>query len=57
MHHDHPMPDPFLLILGIIAILCVVLYPLRLWRLKHHRYGNEADVDEELPSPSSDRYH
>jgi len=49
------MPDPFLLILGVIAILCVVLYPLRLWRLRNHRYGNEADTDEEVPPPPPER--
>jgi hypothetical protein len=43
------MPDPFLLILGVIAILCVVLYPLRMWRLKHRRYGNEADAPDDRP--------
>jgi hypothetical protein len=40
------MPDPFLLILGFIAILCIVLFPIRLWRLKHRRYGNEGEGDE-----------
>jgi hypothetical protein len=37
------MPDPFLLILGVIAVACVLLYPIRIWRKRHHRYGNDAD--------------
>jgi hypothetical protein len=40
------MPDPFLLILGVIAVVCVVLYPLRIWRKNHHRYGNDPDSDD-----------
>ncbi len=37
------MPDPFLLILGVIAIACVALYPIRRWRQRHHRYGPEDE--------------
>ncbi len=37
------MPDPFLFIVGIIAIACVVLFPIRLWRRRRHRYGTEDD--------------
>lgn len=40
------MPDPFLFIVGIIAIACVILFPIRLWHQRRHRYGNE-DPDEE----------
>ena len=36
------MPDPFLFIVGLIAIACVILFPIRLWRRRHHRYGNET---------------
>ena len=39
------VPDPFLLIVGLIAIACVILFPIRLWRRRHHRYGDEADDD------------
>ncbi|HUH16413.1 MAG TPA: hypothetical protein VMM85_00535 [Methylomirabilota bacterium] len=39
------MPDPFFLILGVIAIACIVLFPLRLWRKKRHRYGSDDDGD------------
>jgi FtsZ-interacting cell division protein ZipA len=38
------MPDPFLFIVGIIAIACVVLFPVHMWRRRRHRYG---DDDEE----------
>ena len=37
------MPDPFLFIVGLIAIACVVLFPIRLWRQRRHRYGNDDD--------------
>ncbi len=37
------MPDPFLFIVGIIAIACVILFPIRMWRRRRHRYGNEDD--------------
>ena len=40
------LPDPFWLIVGIIAVACVALYPIRRWRQRHHDYGEEADVDE-----------
>ena len=41
------MPDPFLLILAVIAVACVLLYPVRIWRKRHHRYGNEADAADQ----------
>lgn len=48
----HPlcaMPDPFLLIVGVIALLCVVLFPLRLWQRRRHRYGDGSDEDPPAP--------
>ncbi len=39
------MPDPFLFIVGVIAIACVILFPIRLWRRRQRRYGNQ---DEDL---------
>jgi hypothetical protein len=36
------MPDPFLLIVGVIAIACVILFPIRLWQRRRHRYGDEG---------------
>lgn len=39
-------PDPFWLILGAIAVLTVVLFPVRLWRRRRHRYGDETDGDD-----------
>ena len=38
------MPDPFLFIVGIIAIACVILFPVVIWRRRRHRYGNEDDA-------------
>jgi hypothetical protein len=40
------MPDPFLFIVGIIAIACVILFPIRLWRRRRHRYGEDDDEPE-----------
>ena len=39
------MPDPFLFIVGIIAIACVILFPIRLWRRRRHRYGDGEEPD------------
>jgi hypothetical protein len=35
------MPDPFLLILGFIALLCVVLFPVRMWQRRRPRYDDD----------------
>jgi hypothetical protein len=40
------MPDPFLFIVGLIAIACVVLFPVRAWRRRHHRYSAEDEYRE-----------
>ncbi|HSK92688.1 MAG TPA: hypothetical protein VLA76_01370 [Candidatus Angelobacter sp.] len=37
------MPDPFFLILGVIAVACVILFPIRLWRQKRRRPGLDDD--------------
>ncbi|HEX7196081.1 MAG TPA: hypothetical protein VF364_04505 [Candidatus Limnocylindria bacterium] len=37
------MPDPFLFIVAIIAIACVVLFPVRLWRRRRQRYGTDDE--------------
>ena len=42
----HPlcaMPDPFLLIVGVIALLCVVLFPIRLWQRRRRRYDDDNE--------------
>lgn len=43
------MPDPFFLILGFIAIAAIALYPIRIWRQKHHRYGDDRDGGGDVP--------
>jgi hypothetical protein len=43
LRHDAGMPDPFLFIVGIIAIGCVILFPVVIWRRRHHRYDDEDD--------------
>ena len=40
------MGDPFWLIVGLIALACVALYPLRIWRRNHHRYGTGGEGGE-----------
>jgi len=37
------VPDPFLFIVAIIAIACVALFPIRLWRRRRHRYGTDDE--------------
>jgi hypothetical protein len=37
------MPDPFLFIVGLIAIACVVLFPIVTWRRRHHRYDDDEE--------------
>ena len=49
------MPDPFLLILGFIAILCIVLFPVRLWRRRQRRYGDEGEEAGEVPLAPPER--
>jgi hypothetical protein len=39
------MPDPFLVIVGVIAIACLALYPIRVWRQRSHRYDDEPGGD------------
>jgi len=39
------MPDPFLLIVAVIALACVALFPIRMWRRRRHRYGNEEESE------------
>ena len=41
------VPDPFLLIVGLIAIACVILFPVRLWRRRRHRYGDDEGNEDE----------
>jgi membrane protein YdbS with pleckstrin-like domain len=38
------VPDPFLFIVAIIAIVCVVLFPVRLWRRRRHRYESDDEA-------------
>lgn len=49
------MPDPFLLIVGIIAIACLLLFPIRIWRKQHHRYGDADDTDGDVPLAPPER--
>ena len=48
-HDAVDMPDPFLAIVGVIALACVILFPIRMWRQKTRRYGNENDGEGDVP--------
>ncbi|HUF05984.1 MAG TPA: hypothetical protein VMP86_01210 [Candidatus Binatia bacterium] len=41
------MPDPFHVILGCIALLCIALYPIRRWQRSRRRYGDDERPDGE----------
>ena len=41
------MPDPFHLILGFIALLCIALYPIRRWQRSRRSYGDDERRDGE----------
>jgi hypothetical protein len=45
------MPDPFLFIVGVIAIASIVLFPIRMWRKSRRRYGNESEGEVPLAPP------
>jgi hypothetical protein len=48
------MADPFWVIMGVIAIACVLLWPIRAWRAS--RYDPETrDADGTPPEPTNDR--
>jgi len=49
------MPDPFLFIVGFIAIAAIVLFPIRQWRKRRHRYGNEGEDGGEVPLAPPER--
>jgi len=49
VHRVRHMPDPFLLIVGCIAIACVLLFPVRLWM--RSRYRREEDEPGGDPVP------
>ena len=48
------MPDP-MLILGLIAVACLLLYPIRIWRKRHRRYGNEEAAGDPVPLAPPER--
>ena len=54
VHDGRTMPDP-MLILGIIAVACLVLYPIRIWRKRNHRYGNESADGDAVPLAPPER--
>jgi hypothetical protein len=43
------MPDPFLIILAAIALATVILFPIRQWRRRRHRYGTDDDSGDDVP--------
>jgi hypothetical protein len=51
LHLPEAMPDPFLLIVGVIAIACLALYPIRIWRQRTHRYDDDGGGEGPLAPP------
>jgi len=49
------MPDPFWLIVGFIAIACVLLFPLRLWMLSRHRHAEDEAGGDPVPLAPPER--
>ena len=49
------MPDPFLLIVAAIAILTVLLWPIRAW-MASRRNRDEADTGETPLAPPERRH-
>ncbi len=48
------MPDPFLFIVGLIALATVILFPIRAWQRRRRRYGNEpGDAGDDEPNVRS----
>jgi hypothetical protein len=49
------MPDPFLIIVGFIALLTIVLFPIRMLRRRQRCYGTEDEGGEEVPLAPPER--
>jgi hypothetical protein len=49
------MPDPFWLIVALIALACVVLFPVRLWLTARRRGDSEGDGGEPVPLAPPER--
>ena len=47
------MPDPFWLIVGIIAIATILLWPIRMWMLS--RYDRDTGDEDETPLAPPER--
>jgi hypothetical protein len=55
LHVDVAMPDPFWLIVAFIAIACVLLFPVRLWRRSRHRHEEDEPGGEPVPLAPPER--
>jgi len=53
--HDGAIMPDHLFILGLIAVACLVLYPIRIWRKRHRRYGNEESGGDPVPQAPPER--
>ena len=49
------MPDPFWLIVGFIAIACVLLFPLRLWMRSRRRHAEDEAGGDPVPLAPPER--
>ena len=57
VHRTPDVSDPFWLILGVIAIACVVLFPLRLWMVARRRRSDDEDGGDAVPLAPPKREH
>ncbi len=49
------MLDPFWLIVGFIAIACVLLFPVRLWVRSRHRHAEDEPGGDPVPLAPPER--
>ena len=49
------MPDPFLLIVGVIAIACVLLFPVGLWMRSRYRPEDDEPGGDPVPLAPPER--
>ncbi len=49
------MPDPFWLIVGFIAIACVLLFPVRLWMRSRPRPDEDVPGGDPVPLAPPER--
>ncbi len=49
------MPDPFLIIVGIIALATILLFPIRRWQRSRRDYGADESGGGDVPLAPPER--